>query len=322
MSERLHDGSAAGLPGPPAGLVTPEAVPLDLPVADLGSRGIAYFLDLVLIGLLLTALLLAGSAIEDTVPDLPTWLGVTLVLLLVFGVQLGYPVGFETAWRGRTPGKAALGLRVVTVEGAPVGFRHALIRAAMGLVDFQLTLGAAGVMTALFNQRTQRLGDIVAGTLVLRERTGAGTAVSERFAVPAGLEQHAEHLDVTALGPGDYQAVRSFLLRARGLDPATRRRLAERLGDALSPRVRPAPPAGVPAEAWLQAIAAAYQRRSRRPAETTVPGPAHPTSSQPAGTPGAEVYRPTGWEPPRAGRSTSADPEPPPTSPTGFTAPE
>lgn len=310
MSQSLRDGSG-GPPGPPPGIVTPEAVPLDLPVAHLGSRGLAYLIDAFLIGLTMVALLLAGSVLEDAVGDIPSWVGVTLVLLLVFGVQLGYPAGFETFWRGRTPGKAALGLRVVTVEGAPVGFRHAFIRAALGLVDFTFTFGAAAVITALASRRTQRLGDIVAGTLVLRERTGAGSAVSERFAVPAGLEQHAAHLDVTALGPGDYQAIRSFLLRAGGLDPDTRRRLAEGLADTLTLRVRPAPPAGVSAGAWLQAIAAAYQRRSRpgpsAPAPPPGPRSSAPTPATSPQRPGGEdVYRPTGWERPAAPSRTGS----------------
>lgn len=293
--------------------MTPEAVPLDLPVADIGSRGLAYLLDAFLVGTLLVALVLAGSTLGDAVPVLPEWLGVTLVLLLLFGVQLGYPIGFETFWHGRTPGKAAMGLRVVTIEGAPVGFRHAAIRATLGLVDFQLTLGVVGVLTALLSHRTQRLGDLVAGTLVLRERTGAGSAVAERFPVPAGLEAHAAQLDVTALGPGDYQAVRSLLQRAARLDPATRRRLAERLADTLAPKVRPAPPPGVPADAWLQTVAAAYQRRSR---------PAAPaTTSRP------DAYRPTGWERPSQGPAPGIHPapspgdDPAPPSGDGFQAP-
>lgn len=296
-------------PPPPStpGLVTPEAVPLDLPVADLGTRGLAYLVDLLLIGGVLVALIIAGTLVEDALSAVPVWLGVTLVLLLVLAVQLGYPIGFETLWDGRTPGKAMMGLRVVTVEGAPVGFRHAAIRAALGLVDFQLTAGTAGVITALSSRRTQRLGDLVAGTLVLRERTGAGRAVAERFPVPPGLEQHAAQLDVTALGPGDYQAVRSLLQRAARLDPATRRRLAEQLADTLAPRVHPAPPAGIPAEAWLQAVAAAYQRRSR---------PAAVPPSSPVGG-----YRPTGWERPGVAPAPAPRDDEPPATGGGFTAP-
>ncbi|MBW3620456.1 MAG: RDD family protein [Actinobacteria bacterium] len=317
---------------PSPGLVTPEAVPLDLPVAHLGSRGVAYLLDALLVGGLLVALFLAAlstTIVEDTFAGLPGWLGVTLALLLVFAVQLGYPIGFETLWSGRTPGKAALGLRVVTVEGAPVGFRHAAVRAALGLVDFQLTFGVAAVLTALFSRRTQRLGDVVAGTLVLRERTGAGSAVSERFTVPRGLEALGAQLDVTALGPNDYQAVRSMLQRAARLDPDTRRRLAERLADTIAPKVRPAPPDGIPAEAWLHAVAAAYQRRSRPQGTPPPPPPASAASAAPAPARPA-VYRPTGWEdgargpasaPSGAPRAPSGSGDAPPPADGGFTAP-
>lgn len=302
------------------GVVTPEAVPLDLPVAHLGSRGLAYLLDALIVGGLLVALFAAAGAVGDAVSAGPSWLAVALALLLVLGVQLGYPIGFETLWSGRTPGKAALGLRVVTVEGAPVEFRHAAIRAALGLVDFQLTFGAAAVLTALFSPRTQRLGDIVAGTLVLRERSGAGSAASERFAVPSGLEAHGAQLDVTALGPSDYQAIRSLLQRSPRLDPVTRRRLAEGLADTLAPEVRPAPPPGIPAEAWLQAVAAAYQRRSTRPGPAVAPRGAGQVAAESARPAAAPVYRPTGWERPRAADGARDD-APTTAAEGGFTPP-
>jgi uncharacterized RDD family membrane protein YckC len=104
----------------------------------------------------------------------PDWLGIALVLLLVFALQFGYPVGFETLWRGRTPGKAAMGLRVVTVEGAPVRFRHAATRAAIGLLELTGTAGAIAVIASLSSARGQRLGDLAAGTLVIRERRARG----------------------------------------------------------------------------------------------------------------------------------------------------
>ncbi len=79
-----------------------------------------------------------------------------------------------------------MGLRVVTREGAPVQFRHAAIRAALGLIDFYLAFGGVAVISALVTREHQRLGDLVAGTLVLRERTGARAPTAVRFAVPAG----------------------------------------------------------------------------------------------------------------------------------------
>lgn len=278
------------------GIITPEAVPLDLPVAGIGSRGLAYLIDLVIITATLVALVLAATALGDPLAGAPGWLAVTLVLLLVFGVQLGYPVAFETMWRGRTPGKAAMGLRVVTVEGAPVGFRHAALRAALGLIDFQLTVGAAAMVTSLVNHRSQRLGDIVAGTLVLRERTGAGTATQRSFAPPPGLEELVARMDVAALGPAEYQAVRSLLLRLGTLQGDTRRRLTEQVASSLVGRVQPPPPRGLDAESWLRAVAAAYQARHRRASPAPPAGPGRTGTPVSAGPTSDDRYRPTGWE--------------------------
>jgi uncharacterized RDD family membrane protein YckC len=102
---------------PDRGVVTPEAVLLDLDTATVGSRAVAYLLDLAVLGIGYTALGIA-TAILGGGGFVPGWVGITLLLLLVFAWQFGYPIGFETLWRGRTPGKAAMGLRVVTTEAA------------------------------------------------------------------------------------------------------------------------------------------------------------------------------------------------------------
>ena len=86
-------------------MVTPEAVPLDLETASIGSRFLALLIDIAIQG--------------------------TLLFTVLFAVIWGYPIAFESLWRGRTIGKAALGLRVVTKEGGQIGFRHAAIRAAL-----------------------------------------------------------------------------------------------------------------------------------------------------------------------------------------------
>lgn len=293
---------------PSHGLVTPEAVPLDLPIASVGSRGLAFLIDALILAFLTVALLVASFALEAPLSPLPPWVGVTLVVLLLLGVNLGYPTLFETFWQGRTPGKAAVGLRVVTVEGAPVRFRHAAIRAALGLVDFTITGGAAAVLSGLVTRRTQRLGDLVAGTLVLRERTGAGTATAARYQAPRGLEEHTAQLDVTALGPADYQALRAFLQRAGRLDDAVRRRLAEDLARTLVRRVRPAPPPGVAADAWLRAVAAAYQRRSA-PTVAGTPGDPSPRAGGRDLERAPAPYWPE-WPPPERGTPAGGEPRP------------
>src|SRR5438270_3190611 len=179
----------------PAAVVTPEAVPLDLETASIGSRFLALLIDWGIQGVVVFILLvIAGNGSFG-------WLGTTIVLLLVFLVIWGYPVAMETLWRGRTVGKAALGLRVVTREGGQIGFRHAAIRAALGLVDFALSSGAVAVICVLVTADNQRLGDMVAGTLVLRERTGLRQPSPTAFWAPTGLDGYTDSLDLAALGP-------------------------------------------------------------------------------------------------------------------------
>jgi uncharacterized RDD family membrane protein YckC len=245
------------------GLVSPEAVPLDLPSATVGSRGAAVLIDWGLQAALFTVLVLGGEAALD-MPGLAGWVPTTGLIILVFLVYFGYPIAFETAWRGggRTPGKAALGLRVVTVEGAPVRFRHAAIRGALGLIDFAATFGLAAVLSSLLSPRNQRLGDMVAGTVVLSERTGSGPSLATEFVVPVDATGIVDQVDTAGLTDRDYAAVRTYLLRADTLREDRRDEVGRQLLAALAPRLGQVPD-DVPPQLALQAIAAHYQRRHR-----------------------------------------------------------
>jgi len=248
----------------PARMVTPEAVALEFRTANLGSRILAYLIDMVvvvagiLVGLFAVALL--GQASDVVVPD---WVALTIVLVLLPAWWLGYFIAFETLWRGRTLGKAALGLRVVTKEGAPVRFRHAAIRGLLGLVDFLVLGGFLAVVFILFTRDNQRLGDLVAGTLVLRERSALAAPAPVSFTPPPGLEHYTATLDPSGVGNEEYQAVRTLLLRAPSLSPGPRSALALQLANPLAARLRPPPPAGISPELYLQCVAAAYQQRQR-----------------------------------------------------------
>lgn len=267
-----------------SGVVTPEAVTLEFEAAGIGSRAIALLLDLALQATVVVVCLVGlGMVVDGAGGGLPDWVGVTLTLLLVFAVLWGYPVAFETLWRGRTLGKAAMGLRVVTREGAPVRFRHAAIRAALGLVDFYLAFGGVAVVSALVTREHQRLGDLVAGTLVLRERTGARPATAVLFTVPPGAEPYAATLDPSGLSADDYATVRGFLLRAGDLPPAVRADLAERIARPIADRLRHRRPDGVSPELFLLCVAARYQERGGAPA----PERSGPPSPTPAVTSGA-----------------------------------
>ena len=287
------------------GIVTPEAVVLEFETAGLGSRLIARALDTALQGAALAAVLLGVFAAQATAATAITVAGFFLVFLVLFG----YPIAMESLWRGRTLGKAAMGLRVVTVEGAPVRFRHAAIRAALALVDVYLLSGLIGVVAILASRRNQRLGDVVAGTLVLRERTGAAMPVATRFVAPAGLEGYAANLDVSALGPADYATVRSFLVRAPRIEPHARHQLASQLAAPIATRLHHQPPPGLAPEPFLACVVVAYQRRSAVPLDAPAPSPPWspwsawspappPPLSTPAPAPAASSRPTDGFVPP------------------------
>lgn len=242
----------------PRGIVTPEAVVLEFETAGVASRLLAALIDLAIQAAALFALLmlLAGAAAAGAS------LGGAAAALVYFGmfaIIFVYPAAFETLWRGRTPGKAALGLRVVTIEGGPIRFRHAALRSILGLVEKMLSQGVIGILAILFSRRNQRLGDLLAGTIVLRERKGARAPTPVTFAPPPGLEAYTSTLDVSGLGHDEYGTIRSFLLRAATMAPASRFDLARSLAEPMVVRLRTVPPPGVGPDAFLACVAAAFQ---------------------------------------------------------------
>lgn len=241
-------------------LVTPEAVELRFQTASLGSRLLAAAIDYAIQGALLLVMVLGLGALS--LQGGSATFGIVVIVLAVTLILLGYPVAFETLWRGRTPGKAALGLRVVATDGSPVRFRHAVVRGFLTLVDVVLTSGVAAVLSILFTRDDQRLGDLAAGTLVIRERTGAGAPQAMRFWVPPGWEGYAATIDVAAMSAADYGAVRAALGRAPSLPAGVRERLLAEVATTVAARLDHAPPAGVPPEAFLTCAAARYQQRA------------------------------------------------------------
>ncbi|WP_436793093.1 RDD family protein [Actinospongicola halichondriae] len=255
VAPTAHESRAAA---PSGGIVTPEAVLLEFAEAGLGSRALAFLADLgVRLGLLWAVLFgfsLAAPALGETF--------VTVVLIASgFAVLLVYPVVCETMWNGKTVGKMLVGLRVITIEGAPVRFRHAAIRSALGLVDFVLGFGSVAVLASLTTRQSQRLGDIAAGTIVIRERQAGAYAQPIIFQPPYGWNAYVAGLDVSALRDEEYVLVRTFLLRVHEMRMQPRDERARELAAWIADRLRVEVPAQHPAETFLVAIAAAYQAR-------------------------------------------------------------
>jgi uncharacterized RDD family membrane protein YckC len=252
--------------GPPAtGIVTPEAVLLEFHTAGVASRTIAELLDLgaLFLGLVIviTALNLVANLTGDGIgPVVLTVVG----LLLTFMVIVGYPAAMETFWNGRTLGKAAMGLRVVTREGAPIRFRHAAIRAMLGVIEIWAFFGIPAIISIIVSKRDQRLGDLVAGTLVLGQRAGRRAAPPVQFAVPWNWESYVQSLDVSPLTAEQYGVVRAVLLRAGEMSPAARWQVSTEVATSVAGRMRIPVPVEVAPEMFLSCVATAYQRRHAR----------------------------------------------------------
>lgn len=243
---------------------------LEFAEAGLGSRSLGFLVDLGVRGALLYSVVFAlgaaGLVLDDTVV-------VVLLAAAGFGVVLGYPVVCETLWNGRTPGKMLLGLRVVTIEGAPVRFRHAAIRAALGIVDFVVGAGCVAIIAALATRQSQRLGDIAAGTIVVRDRQADRTSQPLIFRPLPGWEAYASALEVSRLTDDDYGLVRSFLLRVTQFRPDARAARAGELAAAIAGVIGANLPPGTDAEGFLVAVAAAYQQRHGSSVAPPAPGP-------------------------------------------------
>jgi uncharacterized RDD family membrane protein YckC len=290
-------------------LVTPEAVVLDLPVASVPTRVLAAVLDVVVQGIvLLLAALGAGLANGAVGAELGEVLLVVGSALLVFLTQLVYPTVLEARFGG-TPGQLLLGLRVVTVDGGAPTLRQTATRTAVGILELEATLGLVALVTATVHPRGRRLGDLAAGTLVVRSRTGERTEVLAPV-VPAGLRGWAEGIDTTALGPNERAALRRYLTRRMAVPPVTRATLAADLAARLVPRAGVVAPPGAVPDDLVMALAAVVGQRAAGPTGATSAGAPPPVPPPPVPPP----------PPPTAGGAAgrapqAASPPPPPTAP-------
>ncbi|WP_019816558.1 RDD family protein, partial [Saccharomonospora saliphila] len=231
-------------------LVTGDAVVLDLRLARSASRALGYALDL-LVQVASLLLVLLVFALTPVTGD--TALLLAVITTVQLAVLIGYPTLLETLTRGRTLGKMALGLRVVRADGGPIRFRHALIRALAGaFVDFG-PFGAwsvVGFLTSLSSEQGKRVGDYLAGTVVVRERAPRSAATME-LAMPPALAAWASGLDLTGLPDDLALAARQYLGRYHELDEGSRERVGARLAAEVAHRIGAPVPAGVPPWAYL-----------------------------------------------------------------------
>ncbi|TDP75572.1 putative RDD family membrane protein YckC [Brachybacterium sp. AG952] len=239
-------------------LITGDAVLLDLRTASFATRIVSAVID----GVLQLALLIGGIlsvawfADRAALDDGFLAAGVLLASVLAY---VGYPVLSELLLRGRSVGRLVMGTRVVRDDGGPVHVRQSVLRAVMAMFEIWSTTGAVALVCSVIDRRSRRIGDLLAGTMVIQERMR--THPPQRIEVPLSLRDWAQAADVGRLPLPLLQDIRAFLPRAGQINAESRHQLSRDLLRRTLPHVAPAPPPGTPPEEFLAAVLAERSRR-------------------------------------------------------------
>ncbi len=254
---------------------TPELVAIEMPLAGIGSRFIAILVDYLIWGAAFTLLIALAAIIIPAVHvfgEVSANWAVGIFFLIVFLLQWGYFALFEAFGNGRTPGKRAAGIRVIHQSGRGISFIESLARNLVRFVDYMPGFYAVGVVAIFVSRRHQRLGDMVAGTLVVRDReiepphwsgSTSRTITAPVFALPADANpMAAPHLRVVLPAPAlaklsasDLEVLEGFFARRLDMDLATRGALAGRIASALSAKSGLTIPPDTSVETFLEAVA-------------------------------------------------------------------
>jgi uncharacterized RDD family membrane protein YckC len=238
------------------GLVTGEAVALEVRSTSWVLRAAGALIDFIAeLALYLTLLYGIFRLSQVTNAD-----GAIARALLILDLVVSFilaPALLETATRGRSLGKLAVGARIVRDDGGSISFRHAFIRALTGLVEIGFSVGSIAAIVGLLNRRAKRLGDLLAGTVSQHERVPR--VRSNAQGVPVQLAEWATVADVARLPDALSRRIAAFLTQAPRMVPASRARLAASLADEAAPYVAPR----IEADPELLLAAVAAIRRDR-----------------------------------------------------------
>lgn len=250
---------------------TPELVAIQMPIAGIGSRFIALLVDyliwipgIVIVGWIFAFFRPSVGAFNKLSEQ---WT-VAIYLFLIFLFNWGYFTLFEAFWNGRTPGKRVARIRVIERSGRPIGLFESMARNFIRYVDQIPFFYAVGAIAIFVTKDHQRLGDLAAGTLVVRDRIEEAPVSSEAtrtftaniFTPPAQApEPHAAFVlpdhGVAKLSSSDLQVLESFLARRLDMPLETRQALAQRIASAIQAKSGLAPPPGASTETFLEIAA-------------------------------------------------------------------
>jgi len=218
---------------------TPESIAFSYELAGLGSRFLAVSVDiaiqtLVMIGII-WGLIYAASHMSGVVRDISaptkfeTSLAIAFIATIIFIVYFGYFILFETFWNGQTPGKKLMGLRVVRDGGYSADFGSIAIRNLIRVGEFAAGLYAISAVAALMSPENKRLGDMAAGTIVVRDVRAAKLADI--------LDEPRETAHPLMLSSGERALIDQFVARREGMAPRNRAMMASRIAGRIRPRV-------------------------------------------------------------------------------------
>ena len=251
---------------------TPELVAIEMPLAGIGSRFIALLVDMILwlAGLLVLLILftLLSPAFQAFNRLSAQWVK-AIVIFLVFLFQWGYFTLFEAFWNGQTPGKKIARIRVIQRSGRPIGIIESMARNFIRFIDEIPTFYAVGIVAVFVTRQHQRLGDLAAGTIVVRDyppesplwgdsgsRTFTAASLSPRNLPPEPhMRVSLPAADIAKLTSGDLEVLEGFLSRRLDMPLDTRAALAERISSALRAKSGLEIPPGISTETFLEATA-------------------------------------------------------------------
>ena len=240
---------------------TPERVPLAFALASIGNRFLAatidhciqYFSIAVVVWIFLTAAGFGGSEqmgmVDEIGREAPKWM-IAIMIIALFLLFAGYFIFFEWLWDGQTPGKRLLKLRVIREDGRPITLWEAIARNLLRVFDavpgFLLPIYSVGLIVIFLSNRDQRVGDIFAGTVVIRERTDEAPTFAETFSNPiadAAFRRVQKRTDfsanVSSLTAQEIEVVESFLRRRWDLTERQRLWMAWRIALPLMYKLKP-----------------------------------------------------------------------------------
>ncbi|MGK3953444.1 RDD family protein [Microbacterium sp. I2] len=240
-------------------VLTGEAVALDVQPLGFFMRALGVFIDMLLgVGLILLFVLVTTWLIGLGAVDGAVFPILTIVVLVLVTVVI--PTVVETTTHGRSLGKLAVGGRIVRTDGGAAGFRHAFIRALVGVFELWFTLGAVAALVGAFTPRSQRLGDLLAGTY--SERTRTPKLPDPALGVPPMLVEWAAVADVARLPERLSRRLAQFARSAANMEPSARARVAASLAREAAEHVSPVP--AVDPETFLVAVVAVRRERELR----------------------------------------------------------